>query len=330
MRRRWLVALGAAVLAAMGVLSACRTDAADSGIRYEHEMVRLVADMSVYARAVNPDFGLIANGGSSLFAPSDYNTEEDAARMCSAVVGAMAESMFYGNNMTDNERTPNSELRFFIENLTPLQDAGGVVLSLDYASDKKCAADAYKKAASLDYLEQVSAVRDLDEMPVAPINNENDAAVTSLKQAKNYLTLLNPGHFPSRSAYLDALAASNYDLLIIDAYYDDAVLSPVDVARLQRKPNGARRLVYAYLSIGEAGDYRTYWQPVWNKKRPTWMADANEDWEGDYKVKYWDREWKSILYGSKDSELDKILSAGFDGAFLDVVDAFDYFRSREE
>lgn len=329
MRKVWLLALGTAALAAMGALTACRTDAADTSIRYEHEMVRLVADMNVYARAVNPEFGLITNGGSALFVPSDHNTADDAARMRTAVAGAMAESMFYGYDMTDNERTPNGELKYFIENLSPLQDAGGVVLSLDYASDKRCAADAYKKAATLDYIEQVSRVRDLDEIPTTPINNENATAVTTLKQVKNYLVLLNPGGFAGHSAYIDAMAATNYDLLIIDAYYGDAVLSPVDVARLQRKPNGARRLVYAYLSIGEAGDYRTYWQPVWNKKRPTWMADANEDWEGDYKVKYWDKEWKSILYGTEDSELDKILAAGFDGAFLDVVDAYDYFRSRE-
>ena len=46
-------------------------------------------------------------------------------------------------------------------------------------------------------------------------------------------------------------------------------------------------MIIAYLSIGEAEDYRFYW----NKKKPNWIVKENENWEG----KYWSPEWKSII-----------------------------------
>ena len=49
-----------------------------------------------------------------------------------------------------------------------------------------------------------------------------------------------------------------------------------------------------------------------------------------FKVKYWRPEWQTILYGSSDACLDKIMAAGFDGAFLDVIDAYYYFLAQAQ
>jgi cysteinyl-tRNA synthetase len=81
------------------------------------------------------------------------------------------------------------------------------------------------------------------------------------------------------------------------------------------------------MSVGEAETYRPYWQTAWEDAPPAWLAAKNEDWVGSYKVKYWTREWRALLYGSQSAYLDQILAAGFDGAFLDVVDAYDYFSA---
>lgn len=43
-------------------------------------------------------------------------------------------------------------------------------------------------------------------------------------------------------------------------------------------------------------------------------------------MKYWSRPWRRILYGSADAYLDEIIDAGFDGAFLDVMDAWQTFQ----
>ena len=43
-------------------------------------------------------------------------------------------------------------------------------------------------------------------------------------------------------------------------------------------------------------------------------------------MRYWTRDWRHILYGSEDAYLDTILASGFDGAFLDVMDAWQTFK----
>ena len=63
------------------------------------------------------------------------------------------------------------------------------------------------------------------------------------------------------------------------------------IEELKIKNNGGKRLVIAYLSIGEAEDYKFYW----NKKKPNWIVKENENWEGNCIVKYWSPEWKSII-----------------------------------
>ena len=130
--------------------------------------------------------------------------------------------------------------------------------------------------------------------------------------------------------YLDKLAATYYDLLIVDLYYGSEPLTPEEVKALQHKPNGAQRQVFAYMSVGEAETYRPYWQGSWGVKMPDWLAAKNDDWADNYKVKYWRPEWRQILYGSQEAYLDRILSAGFDGAFLDVVDAYWYFLNPQD
>lgn len=44
---------------------------------------------------------------------------------------------------------------------------------------------------------------------------------------------------------------------------------------------------------------------------------------------YWTKPWRDILFGQSDSYLDKVLAAGFDGVYLDVVDAYEYFEEQE-
>lgn len=123
-----------------------------------------------------------------------------------------------------------------------------------------------------------------------------------------------------------AMAAIDADLIVIDYSFDGTasrVLSASQVATLKVKPDGTRRIVLAYFSIGEAEDYRFYWQPGWNSYRPAWLLEENPEWDGNYDVRYWSPEWQSILYGSPSSYLDRIISAGFDGIYLDRVDAFE-------
>lgn len=77
----------------------------------------------------------------------------------------------------------------------------------------------------------------------------------------------------------------------------------------------------AYFSIGEAEDYRYYWQPEWNNTPPAWLGPENPEWPGNYKVRFWHPDWQAIVFGY----LDKIIAQGFDGIYLDIIDGFSYW-----
>jgi len=85
-------------------------------------------------------------------------------------------------------------------------------------------------------------------------------------------------------------------------------------------------LVVSYMSIGEAEDYRFYWQSSWSSNSPAWLKAQNPDWPGNYKVEYWDSDWQQVIYGNNSSYLQKVLNAGFDGVYLDIIDAYEYFE----
>ena len=72
-------------------------------------------------------------------------------------------------------------------------------------------------------------------------------------------------------------------------------------------------MVVCYMSIGEAEDYRYYWQNDWKPNNPSWIEKENPAWKGNYKVRYWEQEWQDVIFGNDNSYLKKILDAQFDG-----------------
>jgi cysteinyl-tRNA synthetase len=98
------------------------------------------------------------------------------------------------------------------------------------------------------------------------------------------------------------------------------------------------KIVLAYLSVGEAEDYRDYWNRAWVDGdegppipgvAPEWLGPPNPDFAGNYKVRYWHPQWQYTTLGTPDgpdkTPLDRIIDAGFDGVYLDIIDAYDYW-----
>lgn len=102
-----------------------------------------------------------------------------------------------------------------------------------------------------------------------------------------------------RSLDPKAIAASSADLVVIDHppqrgnVFDTP--SYDTVASLQRKPDGSRRIVLAYLSVGEAERYRFYWNPAWDtaERRPSWLGAENRRWPGNHHINFTDPDWQS-------------------------------------
>jgi cysteinyl-tRNA synthetase, unknown class len=121
---------------------------------------------------------------------------------------------------------------------------------------------------------------------------------------------------------LNQLLSNDSKFLVIDYSKDGTEgqrYSASDLTALHQKGKSA----VSYLSIGEAEDYRYYYQSGWNSNPPSWLGQDNPDWPGNAKVKYWDPEWQNIMLGY----LDKIIDSGFDGIYLDIVDGYEYWSN---
>lgn len=127
------------------------------------------------------------------------------------------------------------------------------------------------------------------------------------------------------------LAGVPYDAIVIDYTRDGSeatALAAADVQRMKFKADGSRRVVLAYMSIGEAESYRWYWNSSWNDfwfipnflTKPSWVGPQNGDWKGNYAVRYWDPAWQKIIVGDG-GYLDRLAKLGFDGVWLDKVDS---------
>jgi cysteinyl-tRNA synthetase len=131
----------------------------------------------------------------------------------------------------------------------------------------------------------------------------------------------------TKPAAVAKLKESGRDWIVLDATF--AGDTPWERADLDTIRSGkAGRKVVAYLSIGEAEDYRSYWQPEWvsNGRRtaaaPVWLGIENPEWKGNYQIKYWDADWQKLVLPA----IDDAMARGFDGVYLDIVDGFQTYE----
>ncbi|MEO2068738.1 MAG: MJ1477/TM1410 family putative glycoside hydrolase [Desulfurobacteriaceae bacterium] len=127
-----------------------------------------------------------------------------------------------------------------------------------------------------------------------------------------------------QNASVEELSNSPFELVVIDYSRDgteDGRYTREEIEKLKERG----KIPIAYISIGEAESYRFYWNDTWSSEPPSWLGEENTDWKENYAVKYWDVEWKKIIY----NYIDKIVSQGFLGLYLDKVDEFEYWAGKE-
>lgn len=136
----------------------------------------------------------------------------------------------------------------------------------------------------------------------------------------------------------DTLALFPHDMLVIEpsGFGNNATrFTPEEVETIKAD----RSVLAAYVSIGEASDFRDYWDKDWTtnghangrltRHAPDWLGPVNPDWPEGRKVRYWDDDWQDIIFNDdKTGDLDSIVLQGFDAAYLDIVDAY-YFWGAE-
>ena len=293
---------------------------------YRQAMRDFVIRISETARAQDPNFIIIPQNGIELVTLGKQATDELAISYLDAIDGHGQEDLFYGY-VQDNQPTPAEETERFLSYLRRSHQAGKTVLVTDYCTRPEYAANALDRCTADGFVSFVAPHRELDIIPTANPPHENAQDVWRLSDVHNFLYLINPENFDTRADFVEAVSQTNYDLIIMDLFFNDgSAFTSDEIELLKRKSNGGRRLVICYMSIGEAEDYRYYWQSDWNHHKPAWLSKRNPHWAGNYKVRYWHSEWQNIICGPDDSYLNRILTAGFDGVYLDIIDAFEYFE----
>ncbi|MCX7980622.1 MAG: endo alpha-1,4 polygalactosaminidase [Bacteroidia bacterium] len=282
-------------------------------------MQEFVEELSVWARSRKPGFILLPQNGPELAFEAADPTQPLRWSYLNAIDGFTAEEVFYEADTGDTLPSPAR-----LEVLRRLRAYKPIFCS-EYVRDSARIPAAYARIYQEGFIGFVRSPNNYyyQELPdTVPMLNED--SIPSLGAARNFLYLLNPDLFPSREAYITALAQSKFDVLVIDAQYQGAWLSEEEVRRLHYKPSGKRRLVLAYINIGAAERWRFYWQPGWRLGSPSWLRKPYPGYPDEFYVAYWEEVWKQILFKGEGSYMSHILAAGFDGAFLDNVEAYYY------
>ena len=121
---------------------------------------------------------------------------------------------------------------------------------------------------------------------------------------------------------------STFKLIVIDYSSNGEGDGKFSAAQIAQIRNSGKKAI-SYISIGEAENYRYYWNSNWDADSdgnpdpgaPAWLGPVNPQWEGNYKVRFWDSEWQNIIF----AYVDTLIAQGFDGIYCDIIDAYYYW-----
>ena len=296
-----------------------------SGEVFSEQMQEFVENISAYARDPdrNPNFIIIPQNGSEL---AHYNAdpmESIRNSYIAAIDGMGIEELFYfGSRLPQGETDVRLNI---LKNLKSAYPSLAIMVS-DYVSNDANIPAAIKLSEDENFLPfpRSSNNYDYKYIPTTNVPALNTKDINILADAEHYLYLISDERFANKTAMIDAVKDSNYDVVLIDLFFQGVAFTSEDIHEMQQKPNGKKRLVIAYISIGSAEKYRYYWKKGWKKGNPSWLRRRYEGYRDEFWVAFWHPQWQSIIY----DYIDKILEAGFDGAYLDNVEAY-YFLENE-
>lgn len=280
------------------------------------KMQEFVINISNYAKGINPNFIIIPQNGLELAFNNIEPSEGLNTSYLSAIDGVGVEALFYEETlMAEDERLA----------MARQIKSTKKVLVADYVTDNANIADAINRSKDEGFIcfPRASNNYDYKYIPDSVIN-ENTNDILTLADAKNYLYLINTDAYSTNQEMVNAISTTNFDVVLIDMDFNEVALKSDEIAQLKTKANGGKRLVISYINVGAAENWRYYWKKKWNTVHPCWMKRKYDGYKDERWVKFWDKDWKEIIYGNDDSYMKKIVNAGFDGAYLDNVEAF-YF-----
>lgn len=118
---------------------------------------------------------------------------------------------------------------------------------------------------------------------------------------------------------LDQITAADFDLAVIDLTRDggDDYFTKTEIEAIRQ----SGKIVLAYFEIGAIEDYR----PEWASLPEDLKAGEVDGWPKEQYVKFWDDRWWPVVKG----RVDRAIASGFDGAYLDLITAYEEIPADE-
>jgi len=298
------------------------------------KMQDFVIEISSYARAVKPGFIIIPQNGIEL---AFNETDMDSGirtNYISAIDGFGIEELFYDGGKISASDSDRKEKLAMLDLIKPHNKK---IMVSDFVSNDSDIPNAVTESRDRGFISFVRSKNNYDYqyIPTGTVTDAHTGNIAKLADAKNYLYLISSDEFATKQAMINAVAATNYDLVLMDLFYENDTFTSSDLAQIRNKNGGGTRLIIAYISIGSAETYRYYFQSGWKKGNPSWLAKNYEGYNDEFWVEYWNDQWRKIIMnnGNNDdpgdnSYIRQIINAGFDGVYLDNVEAYYYLGKK--
>ena len=105
------------------------------------------------------------------------------------------------------------------------------------------------------------------------------------------------------------ISNSNADLVILNWGPNNPTLNKTAADQ------SGTKLIFGYIDVGEADQWGN--PSLFSNGIPNWFGNLNPGYNGLYTVQYWNPKWQQQIFNN----IDKIISQGYDGIFLDVLSA---------
>jgi cysteinyl-tRNA synthetase, unknown class len=306
-------------------------------VDYREEMRSFIQNISRFARGYRSDFSVIVEDALALVIKTNITDEEQvmpARTFTRSVQGIMATGLYHGEPEYGKPAADEKILAAKLGLLQHAQSAGLPIFVLDKTDDPTQIEDGRSRSSSLGHVYGATTHSDFDvsvlpNYPRRPFN-ENPVSVLSLGAIKNFVVVGNANSYGREDEFALRMHQTNHDMIVVDVFLGDRPLSRQAVETLKYKRNGARRLVFARVSIGTAASYRYYWKANWREGFPAWLGRSLNDNPDAYYVEYWRPEWQRIITGDTASYIYGVVDQGYDGVVLADADIFQAYDGSAE
>jgi len=259
-------------------------------------MQNFVINISNYARKYNPSFIIIPQNGIELAFNNVKPSQGLNEAYINSISGIGVEELFYnGSYVLDDER---------LSILRQLKLSKKIMVS-EFVSDNNFISEAFSKNYNEGF---IAFVRNTDNYQYKKIPNivpyENKNNISNLSLAQNYLYLINTENFSIKQEIINAISSTNFDLIIIDLFFNGIPLTQAEVNQSKTKAAPCY-ILYQYWCSGKI---RYHWKPHWELGNPKWIKNKYQGYDDEFWVEFWDKEWQDIIYGNDNSYIKKLLT----------------------